>query len=134
MPLSINNFPSSDFDPLYKIESPSNFINTLFPYLLFFISNIIVVLGEIFILENIFKMYISKFFGEKIAILLSAIIYPFLLNITSILLIIQYMLLAFIYFILIKKNKNLIYAAFLGSSFYTLIIIYIYGWNIFYIN
>lgn len=134
MPLSLNNFPSQNFDPLYNIQSPANFINSLIPYLLFFISNVIVVLGEIFILENIFKIYLANFLGEKIAILFSAVFYPFLLNITSILLIIQYILLAFIYFILIKKNKNIIYAAFLGSSFYTLIIIYIYGWNIFYIN
>lgn len=134
MPLSLNDFSSKNFNPLYNIETPAIFINSLFPYLLFFIANIIVVLGEIFILENIFKIYLSKFFGEKIAILFSAIIYPFLVNINSLLLIIQYMILAFIYFILIKKNKNIIYATFLGSSFYTLITLYIYGWNIFYIN
>lgn len=134
MPLSLNDFSSSNFDPLYKIDSPTNFINSLFPFLIFFIANIIVVLGEIFILENIFKMYLSKFLGEKIAILFAAILYALLLNMSSILFIIQYTLLAFIYFILIKKNKNIIYASFVGSAFYTLIIIYIYGWNIFYIN
>lgn len=133
MPLSLNNFSSEEYNPLYKIQNPAIFINSLFPYLLFFSANIIIVLAEIFILENILKIYLAKFLGEKIAIFLSAIFYPLLINITSLLLIIQYILLAFIYFILIKKNKNIIYAVFIGAAFYTLMIIYIYGWNIFYI-
>jgi len=133
MPLSLNDFSSKDYNPLYKIESPAVFINSLFPYLLFFSANIIIVLAEIFVLENILKNYLSKFLGEKIAIFLSAICYPLLINISSLLLIIQYILLAFIYFILIKKNKNIFYAVFIGASFYTLMILYIYGWNISYI-
>lgn len=134
MPLSLNNFSSKEYNPLYNINNPSVFINSLFPYLLFFAANIIIVLAEIFILENILKNYLSKFLGERIAIFLSAIFYPLLININSLLLMIQYFILAFIYFILIRKNKNIIYAAFLGASFYSLIVIYIYGWNIFYIN
>ena len=133
MPLILNNFSSAKFDPLYKVKSPAIFVNSLFPVLFFFIINIVTVLGEIFFLENIIKAYLYNFFGEKVAIFISSITYPFLLMIDSFILSIQFFIFAFILFILIKKDESLISAAIFGSAFYTFIFIYIYGWNIFYL-
>ncbi len=133
MPLILNNFSSNKFEPLYKVKSPAIFVNSLFTVLFFFIINIVTVLGEIFFLENIIKAYLSNFFGEKIAILISSITYPFFLMVDSFILSIQFFIFALILFILVKKEKSLIPAAIFGSSFYTFIFIYIYGWNIFYL-
>ena len=133
MPLTLNDFSSFKFEPLYEVKTPAIFVNSLFTVLFFFIINIVTVLGEIFFLENIIKTYLSNFFGEKIAIFISSITYPLFLMVDSLIFSILFFIFALILFILVKKEKSLIPAAIFGSSFYTFIFIYIYGWNIFYL-
>lgn len=134
IPLSLNEFSSEKFSPLYKIKSPDDFVNSLFTASFFFIINIIISIGEILVLINIIRPFLNKISGRKTSIILSCLFYPTLIMAGTYPNIIQYIILATIFFFIVKKTDSIIIPALLGASYYTMIFIYIYGWNLFFLK
>ncbi|MFW6237647.1 MAG: type II CAAX prenyl endopeptidase Rce1 family protein [Halanaerobiales bacterium] len=130
IPLSFNAL-SPDFQPLYRLESPEIFINSLFPLTLLFFSNIIVAGSEQLILNTLLfsclKSRISVFLATAVSSLIYALLVPSR-EVTAILL--RFMVGIISIYLYRKAKASIITPTLFQSGFYSLYIVYIYGWTI----
>lgn len=128
IPLSYKTL-SKSFLPLYMINKPEDFINSLFPFVLLFISNIIFGITEILLLAKILLELFNTAFNKYIATIFTGLFYSILLLQFKPSQILINFIIAFISLYIYLKNRSLISSSLLIAGYYTIYILYIYGWN-----
>ena len=129
IPLSFNSL-SDKFHPLFKINSPGNFVKSIIPLLLLFIPNMVIALSEQFILNNIvFELFNLKI-NTIISVILSSLFYSIIVFTFSPSQILINCIIALIsIYLYLKANRSLYLPTFIMSIYYSLYIGYIYGWG-----
>lgn len=118
------------FSPLIKVNSPEVFVTSILPLLLLIIANLVIALSEQLILVNIFyKLFSRTLFNKFISIVMSSLLYSFLLlNFDPGRILINF-LAASISLFIYSKTESILTSSFFIASYYSIYIIYIFGWN-----
>ncbi|QTL99253.1 hypothetical protein GM661_15465 [Iocasia frigidifontis] len=118
------------FSPLIKVNSPEVFVTSILPLLLLIIANLVIALSEQLILVNIFyKLFSKTLFNKFISIIMSSLLYSFLLlNFDPGRILINFLAAAISLFIY-SKTESILTSSFFIASYYSIYIIYIFGWN-----
>jgi hypothetical protein len=128
IPLSFSKHPG--FVPLYYIDNPQVFINSLLPFSLFFIANLFIALSELFLLTNfVFNLFKYIISNQTLSLLMSSLIYSvILLHFTPGRILIN-LLIALITLYLYLKTDSLFISSLFLAGYYSIYIVYIYGWS-----
>lgn len=129
------NIPASfltefEFSPLFKITGPESLVSSLFPFLLIFSACLFISLSEQFIL-NIVLFELLKFthLNNFFSLLLSSLLYSIILIELQPGRILLNTLTALISILLYKKRNSIIPASLFTAAYYSLYIVYIYGFD-----
>jgi membrane protease YdiL (CAAX protease family) len=129
IPLSINN-SNANFNPLYRINSPEILIKSIFPFIIFLIANLIIALSETILIISIIYKVFAYHINLYIATVLSCLFYSIvLIEFTSSQIILNFIL-AFILIYLYNKTNSIILPTLFLASYYSVYILYIYGWKL----
>lgn len=128
IPLSFKNLQGV-FRPLYQTTNPELFINSLLPFFLLFLANMVLALSEQLILANIVCKLFSLYFNKFLTLILSSFFYSILLLHFDPLHILINFIIAFIALFLFLKLDSLISSSLFVAAYYSIYITYIYGWS-----
>ncbi|WP_353622138.1 CPBP family glutamic-type intramembrane protease [Halocella sp. SP3-1] len=112
------------------MNSPEVFVTSILPLLLLIIASLVIALSEQLILVNIFyKLFSRTLFNKFISIIMSSLLYSFLLlNFDPGRILINF-LAASISLFIYSKTESILTSSFFIASYYSIYIIYIFGWN-----
>lgn len=119
------------FSPLFYLLTPEDFIRSLLPLFLIFLTCIIISLSEQFLLNKIiYELFHFTIFNRFMARLLAALVYSVLIFDFSPPRIMINLLIASIAIILYLRYNSLLASALFMGGYYALYIVYIYGWDL----
>jgi hypothetical protein len=122
--------PEGDFSPLFIIQEPEDFINSLLPLLFLFSGFLIIALSEQLLLSCIvYELFKNTLFSKLISLILTSLFYSIiLLNFEPGRILIN-TIVAFISLLLYSKNRSILAPSIFLAGYYSLYIVYIYGWD-----
>ncbi|MDI3546805.1 MAG: hypothetical protein PWR10_457 [Halanaerobiales bacterium] len=128
IPLSF--IDKTGFTPLYRINNPEVFINSLIPLALLFLANLLTGFSELFLLTNfVLELFNYTIFNRLISVLLASLFYSVILLHFSPSRILVNFIIALISLFLYLKTDSLIISSFFMAGYYSIYIFYIYGWG-----
>ncbi len=128
IPLSFNNITGT-FSPLYKINSPEEFVKSLFPFIILLPTNLIISMSEMLLLSKIILQLFSVVFNQFFTLLLTSLFYSILLLSFNPSRILINFIIGFIALFIYRRVNSLIIPSLFIAGYYTIYILYVYGWH-----
>lgn len=129
IPLSFN-YQGNYFNPVYKVTGPEALIQSLIPFIVLYSFNFIIACSELLILTKIVFSLFSLQIKTNIALILSSLFYSFLLlQFTPGRILINLLIALIVLYLYQHQRKGIITPALLLAGYYTIYILYIYGWS-----
>ncbi len=118
------------FSPLYSLQKPEDFVDSLLPLLLLFSGCLIIATSEQLILTCIiYELFKNTLFSKIISLLLTSLFYSIILLQFEPGRILLNFLVAFISLMLYTKRRSILAPSIFLAGYYSAYIVYIYGWG-----